>query len=96
MTKNRPIELWNWYQPNSEKLMSILATFDKVSSITSYDLLGHPYTTWSEKGTPHEITMNDHEEGREGSRNDHVVTSTDMFFAFNQQMVTIREILHLN
>ena len=35
LTKNRPIELWNWYQPNSEKLMSILATFDKVSSISS-------------------------------------------------------------
>ena len=23
-------EMWSWYQPNSEKLMSILATFDKV------------------------------------------------------------------
>ena len=24
-------EMWDWYQPNSEKLMSMLATFDQVN-----------------------------------------------------------------
>ena len=36
----------------------------------------------------HEITMNDHEMGEQGSKNDHVVTWTEMFFAFDQKMVT--------
>ena len=34
-----------------------------------------------------EMTMNDHEGGGEGSRNDHVVTWTEMYFASDQKMI---------
>ena len=38
-------------------------------------------------GGVHEMTMNDHEGGREGSRNDHVVTWTEMYFASDQKRI---------
>ena len=33
-----------------------------------------------------EMTMNDHEGGGDGSRNDHVVTWTEIYFASDQKM----------
>ena len=38
-----------------------------------------------ERGGVHEMTMNDHEGGGEGSLNDHVVTWTKMYFASDQK-----------
>ena len=38
-------------------------------------------------GGVHEMTMNDHEGGGEGSQNDHVVTWTEMYFASDQKMI---------
>jgi hypothetical protein len=35
-------EMWSWYQPNSEKLMSIIASFDKVNIVFVF-LLSQSY-----------------------------------------------------
>ena len=32
------MEMWNWYQPNSEKLMTLMATLDQVIFIFSLNL----------------------------------------------------------
>ena len=44
-------------------------------------------------GGVHEMTMNDHEGGGEGSGNDHVVTWTEMYFASDQKMIASHKLM---
>ena len=37
------MEMWNWYQPNSEKLMTLMATLDQV---IFYFLFTSTYIFW--------------------------------------------------
>ena len=74
---------------NLKKLMTSFMNGPLVQlrSLHSVEHRGHPYTTWSVKGGGgvDEMTMNDHEGGGEGSRNDHVVTWTEMCFESDQK-----------